>query len=139
MIKMKNVLAMLVLLWSLALVGCSGEGDKSGEGDDGRAEQTTSEPAYNPAIYAVNYPLAYFAGRIAGDRARVEFPVPPDIDPAFWSPDAEAVAAFQDADLILLNGAGYARWVHGASLPRRRTINTLAGLAVPAAVVSKGK
>jgi zinc transport system substrate-binding protein len=126
---MKIILAMLVLLWSLALVGCSGEGDKSGEGDDGRAEQTTSEPAYNPAIYAVNYPLAYFAGRIAGSRARVEFSVPPDVDPAFWRPELEAVAAFQDADLILLNGATYAKWTSSVSLPSSRAVNTSAGFA----------
>lgn len=41
-----------------------------------------------PQVYTVNYPLAYFAERIAGDSVNVVFPTPPDIDPAFWSPDA---------------------------------------------------
>jgi len=76
------------------------------------------------AIYTVNYPLAYFAERLAGDLARVEFPAPPDVDPAFWTPDLEAVAAYQAADLILLNGAGYARWVDRVSLPTSRLVNT---------------
>jgi len=75
-------------------------------------------------IYTVNYPLAYFAERLAGDLADVRFPAPPDVDPAFWKPDADIVAAYQRADLILLNGAGYARWVNMVSLPRSRLVDT---------------
>jgi len=75
-------------------------------------------------IYTVNYPLAYFAERLAGDLARVEFPAPADVDPAFWMPDADTVAAYQAADLILLNGAGYAKWVDKVSLPASRLVNT---------------
>jgi zinc transport system substrate-binding protein len=75
-------------------------------------------------VYAVNYPLAYFAGRIGGEAVKVVFPVPRGVDPAFWNPDAKTIANFQSADLILLNGAGYARWVARASLPRRRLVDT---------------
>ncbi len=75
-------------------------------------------------VYAVNYPLAYFAGRIGGDAVKVTFPVSRGVDPAFWTPDAETIANFQSADLILLNGAGYARWVARASLPRRKLVDT---------------
>ena len=75
-------------------------------------------------IYAVNYPLAYFAERLAGDLARVEFPAPPNVDPAFWMPDTETVRAYQAADLILLNGAGYAHWLDKVSLPTSRLVNT---------------
>lgn len=78
-------------------------------------------------VYTVNYPLQYFAERIAGDYADVIFPGPAGIDPAFWQPDAEAIAGFQAADLILLNGAGYAKWTSRASLPRRKLVDTSAG------------
>ncbi len=84
-------------------------------------------PAYADqtlTIYTVNYPLAYFAERIAGEQATVVFPAPVDVDPAFWQPDLETIRAYQQADLILLNGAGYARWVAKTSLPRLRTVNT---------------
>jgi zinc transport system substrate-binding protein len=80
-----------------------------------------------PVVYTVNYPLQYFAQRIAGDYADVIFPVPAGIDPAFWQPDAEAIAGFQAADLILLNGAGYAKWTGRASLPRSKLVDTSAG------------
>jgi len=76
------------------------------------------------SVYTVNYPLAYFAERIAGDQARVVFPVPADVDPAFWQPDRETIRAYQQADLILLNGAGYAHWVGKTSLPGLRTVDT---------------
>jgi zinc transport system substrate-binding protein len=83
-----------------------------------------AEPLF---VYTVNYPLQYFAQRIAGDHAEVVFPVAPDVDPAFWQPDAEAIDSFQRADVILLNGAGYAKWINRVSLPRRKLVETSAG------------
>ena len=77
-------------------------------------------------VYTVNYPLAYFAKRIGEQHIKVVFPVPPDVDPAFWQPDVSDIADFQKADLILLNGAGYAKWVGRVSLPQRKLINTSA-------------
>ena len=79
------------------------------------------------SIYTVNYPLAYFAERIAGDLAVVTFPAPPDVDPAFWMPDPETITAYQGADLILLNGADYAKWTAKVSLPRSRLVDTSRG------------
>ena len=77
-------------------------------------------------VYVVNYPLKYFAERIAGDHARVVFPAPPDCDPAYWVPDVKTIGAYQKADLILLNGANYAKWVRKVSLPRSRMVDTSA-------------
>jgi zinc transport system substrate-binding protein len=77
-------------------------------------------------VYTVNYPLQYFAGRIAGEHAVVVFPGPADQDPAFWTPGPATIGKYQRADLILLNGAGYAKWLHRTSLPRRRLVNTSA-------------
>jgi len=76
------------------------------------------------SVYTVNYPLAYFAERIGGTEVKVTFPAPRDVDPAFWNPDAATVQRYQKADLILLNGAGYARWVARATLPRRTLVDT---------------
>jgi len=77
-------------------------------------------------IYVVNYPLKYFAERIAGEHARVVFPAPADVDPAYWMPDAKTISDYQQADLILLNGANYAKWVNKVALPRFRMVNTSA-------------
>ena len=78
-------------------------------------------------VYVVNYPLQFFAERIGGEHVNVVFPAPADVDPAYWMPDTPTIAAYQQADLILLNGAGYARWVNKATLPRFRMVITSAG------------
>jgi len=86
-----------------------------------RAASSDSEKL---TIYVVNYPLKYFAERIAGEHATVVFPAPADVDPAYWMPDADVISDYQRADLILLNGANYAKWVNKVSLPRFRMVNT---------------
>jgi zinc transport system substrate-binding protein len=75
-------------------------------------------------VFTVNYPLAYFAQRIGGDKVDVHFPAPAGVDPAFWMPDVSQIIAYQQADLILLNGARYAKWVGKVSLPQLKLVNT---------------
>jgi zinc transport system substrate-binding protein len=107
------------LLAGLALfyAGCSRETQRF-------AEPSDSEWTGRPVVYVVNYPLAYFARRIGGDQIEVVFPAPPDVDPAFWQPDEQAISGYQNADLILLNGASFAKWTEHTSLPRQRVVNT---------------
>ena len=88
----------------------------------------SSVAAEKLTVYVVNYPLQYFAERIGGEHVNVFFPAPADVDPAYWMPDAKTISEYQQADLILLNGAGYARWVNKVTLSRFRLINTSAGV-----------
>ncbi len=83
-----------------------------------------TESRAQPTVYVVNYPLQYFAERIGAEQVHVVFPAPTDEDPAFWKPDVETIAAFQAADLILINGAAYAKWLKTASLPKSKMIDT---------------
>jgi zinc transport system substrate-binding protein len=76
------------------------------------------------AIVAVNGPLRYFAERIGGDKVVAICPCPTDTDPAHWTPSAKALDTFYAADLILLNGGGYARWTVTTSLPDSKLANT---------------
>jgi zinc transport system substrate-binding protein len=139
--RLGTVLLVPALL--LALAACGGGETAGGRaaGEPAAAPGTGSEeaaggaPAGTPAesekllVYTVNYPLAYFAERIGGDAVRVELPVPADVDPAFWKPEAEGILAFQQADLILLNGAGYAGWIQSATLPPSSLVDTSLGFA----------
>ena len=75
-------------------------------------------------VYTVNYPLKYFAERIGGELVEVYFPAPSGVDPVYWFPGADVVREYQKADLILLNGAGYAKWIKKATLPRSKLVNT---------------
>lgn len=79
------------------------------------------------SVYAVNYPLAYFAERLAPEGIEVVFPAPLNVDPAFWKPTPDAIGQYQSAQLILLNGAGYARWTRYATLPKSRMVVTVEG------------
>ena len=96
-------------------------------GCDRGADSTNRHPDGKLQVYVDSYPLAYFAERIVGDRAEVVLPVPGDAAPAFWRPSETDIAAYQQADLILLNGAGFAKWTEQVSLPESRTVDTSAG------------
>jgi zinc transport system substrate-binding protein len=75
-------------------------------------------------VSTVNYPVYYFAWRIAGDLIQIEYPIPANVDPAYWIPDDKALEAYQSADIILANGADYAKWMNNVTLPTSRIINT---------------
>lgn len=75
-------------------------------------------------IQSVNYPLHYFATRLASDAFELHYLVDPEVDPAFWKPDDKALLAFQGADLILRNGADYEKWMKGVSLSSSKMLDT---------------
>lgn len=81
-----------------------------------------------PVVVTVNYPLHYMAERLLEDAAEVVFPVPQEVDPSFWRPSIADISMIQSADLILLNGAGFATWVDRVSLPRAKLVNTSAAI-----------
>jgi len=112
----------LVLLAGLA-AGCGTE--ERGPNRPGGTSETTRPLS----VYTVNHPLAAMADRIGGADVEVTFPAPPGEDPAYWSPPPETVVAYQGADLILLNGAGYAKWIAQASLPASKLVDTGAAYA----------
>jgi zinc transport system substrate-binding protein len=114
---MRSIELSVVVALLLTGSGCSRDEERPGEG---------TAPESRPTVYAVNYPLAYFAERIGGDFVTIEFPAPPDVDPAFWNPEPEVVARYQDGDLILLNGAAYAKWTDKVSLPASTLVPTSA-------------
>jgi len=109
----------LLSLTALAIVACARKAPPDVERGADREEPFT--------VYTVSYPLSYFAERVAPGGVQVVFPVPEGIDPAFWMPSADAIQQFQAADLILLNGAGYARWTGYATLPEERVVVTADG------------
>ena len=108
---LKNLLFTLVLI--VMMNGCNES-----------KEQTQTETRTSKEVYTVNYPIYYFTQRMAPKNVRVIFPVPNDVDPAFWQPDTEEILGFAQADLIILNGADYAKWRSTASLPESKLVNT---------------
>jgi len=75
-----------------------------------------------PSIVTVTHALELFAEQLVGDAADVTFPVPEGVDPSFWRPAISDISQIQSADLIALNGAGFATWVvHRDHCQRDRT------------------
>lgn len=68
------------------------------------------------------YPTTYFASRIAGAHADVVCPLPADQDAAHWQPAPEVLAQYQQADLIVVNGAHFESWTETATLPESRVV-----------------
>jgi zinc transport system substrate-binding protein len=111
----------LASIAAIALLACGDSGESA------NAPTATDATREGPlSVFVVNYPLHHMAERIGGEQVRVSFPAPADVDPATWIPDGDTLAAYQSADVILLNGAGYARWVALTSLPRARVVDTSA-------------
>lgn len=109
---------LILLLAVLSIAGCGKKTEETKKVDTSKII----------SVYTVNYPLKYFAERIGADSINVTFPEV-DGDPAFWAPMPEEVAKYQNAGLILLNGASYAKWVKKVSLPGSKMVNTSSGIA----------
>ncbi len=111
----------IVSVLLLAVGACSPAADaptiRSGAGE-------TRNPSGPLVVYVVNYPLLYFAERIGGTAVQAEFPAPPLGDPTDWQPEPARIAEYQAADLIVRNGATYAKWIDLVTLPESKVVGT---------------
>jgi zinc transport system substrate-binding protein len=116
MMFLRNLLIILVVL----IAACEGADRPASSDDELRSESPTS------LVVASNYPLYFFAVRIAeGVDLAPEIVLPEiDGDPALWTPSAEQIQLLQSADLVLLNGAGAESWLNLISIDRRRLVDT---------------
>ena len=67
--------------------------------------KTEPEEKQTKEVYTVNYPLYYFTKRMAPEGVEVFFPVPKELDPAFWVPSTQETLAFVKADLSAMLSA----------------------------------
>ena len=91
-------------------------------------DSTQTETTETKRVYTTNYPLFYMTERMVPPNVSVDFPVSDSQDPAYWQPPADTIAKMQQADLIIINGASYEKWMSTVSLPDQKIINTTAGL-----------
>jgi zinc transport system substrate-binding protein len=115
-----NSLRALFIIIVLLVSACTG--------DD---HQTTSDnppvtESENTLVVASNYPLYFFASRIAEGVAAAPDIVFPEIigDPTFWIPDAEQIQLLQSADAVFLNGAGAEPWLDLITIDQHRLVDT---------------
>ncbi len=77
-------------------------------------------------VVASFYPLYEFASKIVGDRAEVSSLVPAGAEPHDWELTAEDVSRGRAADMLIINGAGFERWVN--DLEAKFIVNTSEGI-----------
>ena len=114
---MRSPAILLCLCLFLSCGDESGKNKNQGMQSDGNTVVTTF------------YPMQYFSERIAGDLLNIECPLPKGADPIFWRPDAAALQKFQAADLIIVNGAEFEKWIGTVSLPESRIVDTAKSFA----------
>ena len=118
--KTRTSIRILIVALLVIQFGCSKQdGEKTG--------QLKNDTNKKPVIVVSNYPLFYFTERLA-PGADVQFPATESDDPAYWKPTTDDISIMQKADLIILNGAGYEKWLSTISLPPTKIINSLKGL-----------
>lgn len=125
---MKSLLPFsLLAIVALALPSCNPQSPPASSGEAGAQAAGPPKTSGRLVVAVANQPLAYFAARIGGTEVDVVFPAPTDEDPAFWQPGEKEITQYQSADVILLNGATYSKWVDKVSLPESKTVDTSAG------------
>lgn len=77
-------------------------------------------------VVASFYPLYEFSSRVAGDRAEVTTLVPSGIEPHDWEPSLADVTRVRDADMLVINGAGFESWAD--SIGAQKIVNTSEGI-----------
>jgi len=108
---------LILIIAVLSLTACS-EPDSPGT--------TTDKETF--LVVTSNYPLYFFTREIAGGSVDLRLPAI-DGDPAAWVPDGDDVGLLQQADLVILNGAGYEAWLAFTTLPGDRILDTTAHVA----------
>jgi zinc transport system substrate-binding protein len=103
-------------------------------GDDDRptsSEGAIAEMHESALVVTSNYPLYFFASRIADGVDVAPDIVFPDIegDPALWIPSAGQIQLLQSADAVILNGAGAEPWLNLITIVRQRLVDTSANIA----------
>ncbi len=111
-----------ILAACLLISGCSdvknrSSADKSGDSNTDK----------KPVVVVTSQPLFEVADLLAGDHIEVHKITPDSIASRNWKPQKDDVQRLQNADLILISGAGYEPWKDRVSLPGSRLKDTAVG------------
>jgi len=95
------------------------------------SEDLSATESKNALVVTSNYPLYFFASRIAEGVDVAPEIVFPDIDgdPALWIPGAGQIQLLQSADAVIINGAGAESWLKLISIDRQSLVDTSADIA----------
>lgn len=95
----------IVIILSMLLSGCAAK-QASVVPEESKPEGNGNQLK----VYTSFYPIYFLTKEIAGDKAEVVCMVPAGAEPHDWEPSPKTIAALQNADLFVYNGAGMETW-----------------------------
>ncbi|MEQ9410054.1 MAG: metal ABC transporter substrate-binding protein [Fuerstiella sp.] len=116
--KYTIVFVPLLLLFS----GCGQPADPSDSESPG--DERSATPV---SVVVTSYPLFAMAQEIAGNALTVHYPIPDTVTSPAWKLTTVDISLLQNADAVVMNGAGYEPWANRISLPRSRVVRTSVG------------
>lgn len=99
--------ALIVSSMILVLAGCGSAAKK----DSAEPAAATVAGKDKLKIETSFYPMYEFTRQVAGDLADVHLLVPAGTEPHDWEPTPKDMAAIEQADILVYNGAGLESWV----------------------------
>jgi zinc transport system substrate-binding protein len=112
----------LILTACLLIAGCGDGNDRATT--DKSVKSTTDR---KPLVVVTSQPLFEMATLLGGAQIDVQRITPDNISSRHWKPGKNDVRRLQQADLILISGAGYEPWKDRVSLPGSRLKDTAVG------------
>ncbi|MBB3126105.1 zinc transport system substrate-binding protein [Paenibacillus rhizosphaerae] len=99
--------ALIVSSMILVLAGCG----SAAKNDSAEPASATAPAKEKLKIETSFYPMYEFTRQVAGDLADVHLLVPAGTEPHDWEPTPKDMAAIEQADMLVYNGAGLESWV----------------------------
>lgn len=96
-----------------------------------KADPAANSMSIEEVVRTTSAPIGSLTDELADGLVPVELLCPESIDPSRWRPDADTIGRFQQAKLIITNGAQHERWVATAPLPRSRVIDSALAITSP--------
>lgn len=75
-------------------------------------------------VIASFYPLYEFTKEVGGDKVDVSLLVPTGVEPHDWDPTIRDIQRIEQADLLIINGNGFEKWVDKIDSSKITIINT---------------
>jgi zinc transport system substrate-binding protein len=116
----------LILAVAVAVLsGCGGSASNPGSGNSaGERSLAAGTGPSQIRVCVTSRPLLEMALLVAGEQAIVEKIIPDEERSLFWKPGAAEIRRLQDADLILIHGAGFEPWLDRISVPESTIVDT---------------
>lgn len=122
--RFHEVFSILALAFVLPLAaGCGATQSSPGA--------ATGQAAVIPKVVAIESFLADIAQNVAGERLKIDTLIPLGLDPHAFEPTPQDVVRVGEADVLIVNGAGYEGWLDKVlenAGGQRRMIEASAGL-----------